>query len=154
MRGIILCIVFRYFSYTSIYSVCFVINILAYCSGFCTKCAMQLEICPLCRKPIEQVDNDYSNTCVKASSDQHLRSQLSHDKSMAVSNTSSHGDSDESIKWTTNGWHLPAQVILCTEDEAASFVSCWFVFQSSREMNMAAARTFLKTKISVDHFHL
>lgn len=73
-------------------------------SGFCSKCAIQLEICPLCRTAIEQVDNEHvsgssSSTKNNRESDIHLRSQLSHDKSTEhVRPTSSRTSDDQSIK--------------------------------------------------------
>lgn len=82
------------------------INVYYICSGFCSKCATQLEICPLCRKPIEQVDIDptSSSATSKASSDHYLRPQLSHDKPMVVSErdeqspVTNHSNNDDSIK--------------------------------------------------------
>ena len=56
-------------------------------SGFCAKCAMQLDICPLCRKPIRSVDNDLINITsprTRHESDSHIRTQLSHDSSSNV----------------------------------------------------------------------
>lgn len=90
-------------------------------SGFCAKCAMQLDICPLCRKPIRCVENDLINITSNRSrhdSDSHtIRSQLSHDHTSNLSVTSTaHTSSsspsqpgsskldidDNSVKWTKN----------------------------------------------------
>lgn len=49
---------------------------------------MQLDICPLCRKPIRSVDNDLINITsprTRHESDSHIRTQLSHDSSSNVS---------------------------------------------------------------------
>lgn len=71
------------------------------CSGFCSKCAMQLEICPLCRNPIENIETVHAtSSSTNTGSDIHLRSQLSHDSSTAdrSSPASNLGCNDDCIK--------------------------------------------------------